>query len=105
MACDVNKNRGRQFAAAAPRKGLEAALSRREARPAQRRVLGEEAANEVNDVLLRLDVSDTVHLVYYTKNGYTPLNGTIRKISKTYKYFETEDRRIYFEDILQIRRD
>lgn len=105
MRYDLSKNRARQFASGVPPKGLEAALSLREMRPAQRRVLGEEAANELNAILLRLDVSDTVHLVYYTKNGYTPINGTIQKISKTYKYLEIENRRIYFEDILKMKRD
>ena len=98
--------RAKQFAPFAALGGLEKALEekRRELAFVSRKVLSEEAAEELDRTLRSLRPGETVAAVHYRLGEYLRTEGEVRQISAAEKSLMVGEEKICFENLWRLER-
>ncbi|MBQ8177973.1 MAG: YolD-like family protein [Clostridia bacterium] len=102
----VNReDRAKQFMPFDALKGLQEELRRREERRLRvdKHELTEEETERLNSLLTRLNKGDKLEVVYYKNGRYIKTEGTLKKLNATMQFIETENARIYFDDVFDIK--
>lgn len=96
--------RAAQFAMFDALKGLKEALKAKEWKPEPRRVLAEEAIQEIDAALKELKQGHLATVVYYEdfEQAYKQLTGLIRKIDARREYLQIGEVAVAFEDIAEL---
>ena len=96
--------RAAQFAMFDALKGLKEALKAKEWKPEPRRILAEEAIQEIDATLQELKQGQLATVVYYEnfEQTYKQLTGSIRKIDSRRGYLQIGDVSVAFEDIAEL---
>ena len=96
--------RAKQFAPFAALGGLEAALAekRREMAFVSRKVLSEEAEEELDRILRALKPGDAVRAVHYVFGEYRETEGDLRQISAEKRNLMVGEEKICFENLWRL---
>jgi len=78
----TNAERAKQFMPFAALKGFEEALKEAEFIPQEKILLGEDAQEELDQILRELSIGDIVTATYYTSQQYVTLTGPVIGIDK-----------------------
>jgi len=98
-------DRAKQFAPFAALTGLPKALSSMEKIVVPRPSLTEESLEELDHKMQGLKVGTIANLVYYTNGECIKISGMIAKIEHTSRIIQVVNKRISFDDILEISSD
>ena len=85
-------------------KGLKEALAAKERIPEERKILAEDAIEELNRTLTELGIGTTITVVYYCTHGkcYNQLTGPVIKIDSFWHHLQLGQICVDFEDIYEI---
>lgn len=85
-------------------KGLKEAIKAKEKRPEPRRILAEDAAIELNDVLVSLEKGQTITAVYYCQYSqeYKQLTGPVIKVDSFWRLLHIGNVAIDFSEIAEL---
>lgn len=85
-------------------KGLKEALAAKERIPEDRKLLTEDAAEELNQILTELETGTVITVVYYCTHGqcYNQLTGPVTKIDAFWHNLQLGQVCIDFEDIYEV---
>ena len=98
--------RAKQFAPFSPLSGLEAALAEREKRKEPKRILDEDAASALNDVLTSLKRGDVITVFFYNSElkCYEQVEGAVNIIDQLKSRLFVCGREIFFDDLYEIEK-
>lgn len=96
--------RAKQFAPFDALKGLKEAIVEKERIPTPRRILAEDALEELNQLLTRLRKGNIVTVVYYCiyEQEYYQITGAVVSVDTYWNLLQIGNMAIDFSDILQI---
>ena len=96
--------RAKQFAPFDALTGLRIALKEKEKIRVERKIISEEKAEEINEMLIRLEVGDNITVIYYNESEqeYIYLSGNITLFNKDKKLLEIGNNIIKTDDIYDI---
>ena len=96
--------RAKQFSMFDALKGLKEALAAKEHIPEERKTLAEDAVEELNCVLTKLESGTIITVVYYCTHGqcYNQVTGPITKIDFFWRNLQLGQVCIDFEDIYKV---
>jgi hypothetical protein len=96
--------RAKQFSMFDALKGFKEALAAKERQPEPRRELAQDAIEEVNRQLLRIEKDVPVTVVYYCtyRMEYCSLTGLLEKVDPFWQYIQVGSACIDFCDIVEI---
>lgn len=95
--------RASQFLAFDALKGFQEILKEQEKSKEKRKVLSEEEEKEINQELTKLKEGDYVEITYYWISKYITIKGIITKIDIYLKQFTILNRKIPFQDLIQLK--
>ena len=96
--------RAKQFAPFDALTGLRIALKEKEKIRVERKIISEEKAEEINEMLISLNVGDNITVIYYNESEqeYIYLSGNITLFNKDKKLLEIGNNIIKTDDIYDI---
>lgn len=96
--------RAKQFSPFSALKGLDEALTAKEKIRVPRKILSDEAAQELNSRLVSLQRGQIVTVVYYEPNEqeYLQLTGMIAKIDEYKRILQIVSQKIPFDELIEI---
>ena len=96
--------RAKQFAPFDALTGLRLALKEKEKIRVERKIISEEKAEEINEMLISLEVGDNITVIYYNESEqeYIYLSGNITLFNKDKKLLEIGNNIIKTDDIYDI---
>lgn len=96
--------RAAQFAMFDALKGLKEAIAAKERYTEPRKILGEDAAEELNKALSRLEKGQMATLVFYNEpeQVYNQLTGLVSKIDTVWRFIQIGNHNVQFGDLYQI---
>lgn len=94
--------RAKQFMPFAALKGFSEALAERERFVMPKAELSEDMEAEIDQKLQKIVRGDLVTIIFFNKDEYLSIKGTITKIDKNSKILQIADKKIRFEDILDV---
>ena len=96
--------RAKQFAPFDALTGLRIALKEKEKIREERKIISEEKAEEINEMLISLEVGDNITVIYYNESEqeYIYLSGNITLFNKDKKLLEIGNNIIKTDDIYDI---
>lgn len=96
--------RAKQFAPFDALTGLRIALKEKEKIREERKIISEEKAEEINEMLISLEVGDNITVIYYNESEqeYIYLSGNITQFNKHKKLLEIGNNIIKTDDIYDI---
>lgn len=99
------EDRAKQFAPFDALKGLREALREKEIEHErkQKKELSEEAAQEIQSVLLKIKKGDKVKISCYESGYYITVEGLISKINYVYRYIVIGEGKVFFDDIYELK--
>ena len=103
MAADRRYDRAVQFAPFAALRGYYELILSQEKSFEERRELGEEESAVISERLKCLETGVYVHVTYYNKTAYSTLSGMVGKVDYTYRFLTVNDRKIWFNDIIELK--
>lgn len=97
--------RAKQFMPFDAMKGLKEALEDRLERHTrvEKQDILEDKAEEISEVLMKLERGMVVSVTYYKAFHYKEAEGEVIKIDSIYKYFILNEEKIFFNDIYEIK--
>ena len=100
----VNKiARAKQFLPFDALKGLQEALQEKEIEYEDRKELSEEALNDLDNILNRIEIGDIITIKYYKSRRYSEVNGKITKIDYIKKKIQIDnEKNINMVDIVNL---
>lgn len=101
----TRSERAKQFMPFDAMKGLKEALAEREEMHlrVEKRDLGEDALERINNMLIKIQKGDSVELVCYRSFHEVTIRGEVQRLDPVYKYLTVDDTRISFDDIYDIK--
>lgn len=96
------EDRAKQFMPFSALRGYEEALRRKEKMIAERRVLSEDAREELDSVLQQMEKGMSIKVQYYAAGEYVEKSGILSKIDLWERKLWMEDTKIDFDDIYDI---
>ena len=98
--------RAKQFAPFDALTGLRIALKEKEKIRVERKIISEEKAEEINEMLISLEVGDNITVIYYNESEqeYIYLSGNITLFNKDKKLLEIGNNIIKTDDIYDINK-
>lgn len=93
-------DRAKLFMPFAALKGYYELILEQEERSEPRRELSEEEAHFLDEKLKHLERGMNVRIRYYLHTAYTDISGEISKLDLVFRYLVINDRRIWFDDII-----
>lgn len=93
-------DRAKLFMPFAALKGYYELILEQAERGEPRRELSEDDARCLNEKLKRLDKGVHARVRYYHKTAYTDISGEVSKLDITFRYLVINERRIWFDDII-----
>ena len=96
--------RAAQFAMFDAMKGLKEAIAAKEKHPEPKRILAEDAINEINTTLIAMEKGQLATVVYYGcfEQEYKQITGTVQKIDSFWKYLQIGNITIDFSEIAEL---
>ena len=99
------EDRAKQFMPFDALKGLKEELRRREKQRLreERRILFEEEAEKLSNLLGRLQVGCEVEAEFYENGFYLTLRGKVENINRSFGFLFLNGRKIFFADLYRLR--
>ena len=92
-------DRARQFMPFAALKGYYEMIDERKRIKMPKKLLGEDAAQELSDALSSMERGDMVRIVYYDMDSYVTVRGVVSEIDFVMRTVTVVKKRICFDDI------
>lgn len=99
----TNGERAKIFAPYAALKGFGEYLRAQERETVDRKILGEDAADELNRQLQQMQIGDIIDVTYYLNHQYVEAIGTLKKINIDGRYLLVNSIKVPLDDILSVR--
>lgn len=99
------EDRAKQFAPFDALKGLREALREKEIEHErkQKYEVSEEAAQNIQNTLLKLKKGDNAEILCYDSGYYITVEGRINKIDYVYRYIVIGEGKVFFDDIYELK--
>ena len=90
-----------QFSAFAARTGFDEVIREHEKITEMRREMAEDAAIELSEKMSRVRKGSRIKIVFYDKDSYKTISGTVENIDFIYRTLKVAGRRIFFDDVAE----
>lgn len=94
--------RAKQFMPFSALKGMDELMRLKEIPVYEKRILSDDEAENVNDVLKRLEKGNDIKISYFTNGSLISETGTVTEISEVFRYLRTDEKKVFFDDICEI---
>ena len=105
MSAMSTADRAKQFLPFAALKGFEEAIGKRRKLDFEPVLLGEDAAEELDEKIRALSPGDDVRIVYYGNREFNGLSGRVKKINEYERLLELEEEKIRIDDIISLEKE
>lgn len=98
-------DRAKQFLPFAALKGLPEALAKKERVVAQKIILSEDMAEELDKKMQQIEPGRIISVVYFHKDEYLKVTGMVARFDKSSRLLQVVNTRIPFDDVLDVEWD
>ena len=95
-------NGAEQFSAFAALTGFDEIIKEHERITENRREMAEDAAAELSEKMSRVQKGSVIKLVFYGKDTYKTVEGTVDNIDFIYRFLKIGGKKIVFDDVADI---